>query len=198
MQYICQHMGASERTYTLAELKTIWQSGMVRCELCPLYARCKRLFMTNIDWSTVKHFNAGENWGDVNQVHPQLVYALDLMRSMSHHAIHLSPVEGAAYATSGHAPNSYHYKGMAADVFSETDPVKFAWVVLRTPAIRGIGLYPYWSGGHLQIYGGWHLDIRPAQYRAVWWQDRDGVYRNIDAITQLGYVLRLMQDEDMQ
>lgn len=110
------------------------------------------IYMTNDDWKKVKYFGPNENWGDWSKIHKVLIFALDELRKNIGKPIHINN----AYSISGHSSNSYHYKGMAADIHIKNMSVidQFIWAS-RFDVFNGIGVYPNWNNPGL------HLDIRP-------------------------------------
>lgn len=81
------------------------------------------------------------------------------------------------YATTGHAPGSYHYKGMAVDgrfVSRKGWPVSLAETIaiaMRAP-FGGIGIYTWSKNGTFL-----HFDDRPIHdRRSVWVCEKPGQY----------------------
>ena len=66
------------------------------------------------------------------------------------------------YATSGHADDSYHYKGEAIDFWSPADPRR-VWREINRFGFGGAGTY-YW-GYHKPFY---HVDDRPSHLYQRW------------------------------
>lgn len=141
--------------------------------------------MNHINWNEIKHFTPSENWGNLSLVDPQLIPALDDYRVDLGKPVHLSPVEGAVVAISGHSNQSYHYPvvdagkiirpGQAADIFPACD-LAYAWMTALRHPFGGIGVYPYWKYSEKEITGGLHLDLRRNRKRALWWRDEQGDY----------------------
>lgn len=79
-----------------------------------------------------------------------------------------------AYATSGHAPNSYHYQGRALDFHFKYKNIPLRRVVVAaiTSGLYGIGFYPWWS----PYPGGFHLDNRSASKFNIWNKTESGIY----------------------
>ena len=51
---------------------------------------------------------------------------------------------------------------------------------LRFNEFGGVGFYPYWK------YPGIHVDTRPMEnYRALWWRDKNGIYRAGDDLNDI-------------
>ena len=138
-----------------------------------------------------RYFSLQENWGDPDKVHDSLIFALDLFRRHLGRRVHLSPVEGAVYAESGHHSDmSWHYiipgrndYAMAADVFPEGNIIEAWLIALTIPHFVGIGLYPFWKWESKGLKGGLHLDIRylgSYDNKALWWCDLYKVYKSLD------------------
>ena len=84
------------------------------------------------------------------------------------------------YAYSGHAPNSWHYKGKAFDIVirdARTErplPVMKQFIIAMHYSWGGVGFYPYWNDP------GIHVDTRPIgvfEKRATWWRNEKGEYK---------------------
>jgi len=120
------------------------------------------VLMTKEDWKDIKHFSPNENWGDWTKIAKELIFALDALRDYMGIPIYIN----CGYATSGHSPNSYHYKGMAVDVHCSLSALDFFLKAERFNKFNGIGIYPDW------YKPGLHLDIRPKEnnfdYDARW------------------------------
>jgi hypothetical protein len=125
------------------------------------------------------HFKPTENWGDIEKVSFDLVVTLDKFRELLGHPVYISPAEGAVYAPgTGHAKNSVHYLGLAADIFPKSSLLQAFIIANQIPEIGGIGVYPYWKWEAKKLYGGLHLDIRKYdKRRSLWWRDKKGNYR---------------------
>jgi hypothetical protein len=100
------------------------------------------------DWESIKHFHAGENWGDWTKMDFRFLRTLDTLRHLVDTPFELT---SAAYATSGHAsPSSWHSKGRAAD-FRCPRPSLFDAYDLLIETIKdmgiecGFGIYPDWA-----------------------------------------------------
>lgn len=77
------------------------------------------------------------------------------------------------YATSGHSPNSYHYRGRAVDFhFRQSNPVFIRRLVVAAVrcGLYGIGIYPYW------VTPGFHLDDRHPNKFQMWKRNKNGIY----------------------
>ena len=62
-------------------------------------------------WDNLKHFKRTEAWGNPDRMDANFLILLDYFREM----VGVSFVVTAGWANSGHAENSYHYKGRAVD-----------------------------------------------------------------------------------
>ncbi len=120
----------------------------------------KDWFKKNINYFTWQEFGA----------HPEktakpLLLALDRLRDKAACPI----IIHCAYDTSGHSPNSYHYKGSAADLHFKGNltPLEQYCFISMVPGLNGVGWYPGWNNP------GWHVDLRPKPLR---WVRENGVY----------------------
>lgn len=124
------------------------------------------------------YFTLGENWGDIDKVDHKLVELLIDLRSF----INKPLVIHVVYEKSGHATNSMHYKGKAADFHFKGIPFREAielveeWLTFgfkfsdessieKISDYVGLGLYPFWNSP------GFHLDTRGK--RARWSFDKN-------------------------
>jgi len=108
--------------------------------------------MTLEDWNKIKHFSPNENWGDWTRMYLSLFMALDKLRNLCGKPVYVN----CGYATSGHSPRSYHYKGMAADIHIKNMNVLDQFLFAeKIDEFNGIGIYPDWHNPGL------HVDIRP-------------------------------------
>lgn len=130
--------------------------------------------MTGIDWHNVKNFRRKEfitrDDPDASRTAPALIAIIDSIRTQAGVPI----VIHAAYAKSGHAPASWHYKGLALDFHFACTPDVLPLVDQLTliedyAAINGIGCYQHWA------HPGWHIDLRP-EPRLYWFGNADGTY----------------------
>ena len=134
-----------------------------------------------MNWKDFKYFTEDEfrSPGYDGEVNMSLGFMLKLeaMRSQlgSSFVIH----KNGGFAVAGHADNSLHYVGLAADLhicrptaFEPRDVVEQALLAWKW-SFLSIGIYPFWK------QPGLHLDDRTAvgQEKVVWFQDRDGKYR---------------------
>ena len=80
-----------------------------------------------------------------------------------------------AYATEGHAIESYHYLGRACDFHFKYNPVPIRRVLMAAikSGLHGIGFYPYWNNV------GFHLDNRPPNSFNMWVRNEKGIYTYI-------------------
>ena len=141
--------------------------------------------MDNVNWSSITYFSKNENWGDISKVSLNLILKLNRMRHKIKCPIYISPVKGAVYATTGHAPKSYHYKGKAADIFPSCDLFD-AFIAAIQVGFTGIGLYPYWGMYEpIIILGGLHVDIRPGPLK-TWVRMKDNSYVRVEYAVRTG------------
>ena len=125
----------------------------------------------NTNWNEIKHFRREEFKKDPDKISPQLVKLMDGIREVSGFPI----VIHVAWDDSGHAPNSYHYKGLAVDFHWVASLDRFPYLeqfllLSQFREIGGIGFYPHWN------HPGWHIDLRPSTYRMLWFRDAKGKY----------------------
>lgn len=131
-----------------------------------LFGKDHRFQRFMIDWSQIKYFTPKERWGNPSMMNEKFVKKLDAFRAFVNHPIFIT--EG--YAINGHSPNSYHYKGMAADCKFINKDLKFhVWAALHSP-FGGVGIYTW--GPFL------HLDDRPhlPGKRTIWISHRPQIY----------------------
>jgi uncharacterized protein YcbK (DUF882 family) len=116
-------------------------------------------------------FKPTERWGDISKVKWYHVYHLYQIRK----AMGLPMVIHCCYADSGHAPNSYHYQGLATD-FHFITKMDFSQLVkevmltldnLKLSDFCGLGIYPQWNNP------GFHFDSRG---ESVIWTKWDNQY----------------------
>jgi len=119
------------------------------------------------DWTAIKHFKPADFGYDtiLQGLEWRVVVLLDaIQRAMP------APVRVlTTYTTFGHAANSYHYQGLAAD-FQLTSPVQpfEQFVVLSSfREIGGLGWYPEWNTP------GWHIDLRENSRQVRWVRSAD-------------------------
>ena len=136
-------------------------------------------------WDLIQWFKPTDHWGPLDKVSGRLVAVLDHFRWTVGVPLLLTPVgEGAAYASRGHAPHSWHYivpgrneYARAVDVFPAYDFWRVAKAALAYPRWRGVGIYPHAHYG--KIKGMLHLDIRTTDW-ICWWRTKKGEYRYFD------------------
>jgi len=133
----------------------------------------KNPFMTDKDWENNWHpnFTRQENWGDPNKIYRELVIRLQTTRSMSGKPTRIN----CAFATTGHARNSKHYLGQAADIVIMGLPLSLQFFYAIRAGFRGIGVYPYWNTPGL------HVDVRPLDDGHpidMWFRDKNGLYES--------------------
>jgi len=122
-------------------------------------------------------------------VTPVLLRALDEFRYELGARIIFSPLRGSLYARSGHAKDSYHYKGMAADLmFPDTPLLEAFFAATRFMDFGGIGVYPYWAPDP-----GLHVDVRPARMRAYWWRDQEGRYIWLHQAKEIRHLFTILE-----
>ena len=83
------------------------------------------------------------------------------------------------FAATGHANNSFHYRGRAVDGHFEKNGKRLSAVAqlilaLQSP-FHGIGIYTWSENGAFL-----HLDNRSTFERHIWICETKGVYRNLD------------------
>ena len=121
-----------------------------------------------IDWKQIKHFKK-EEFGDGDKMHIRLVNRLDSFADELKHPV----IVTSGYAMGGHVSNSYHYKGMAADIIVPAVPLLDLYLFADKFGWNGLGIYPFWKYKGIRT-GGLHLDIRDVP--ASWWRDEEGRY----------------------
>jgi len=129
-----------------------------------------------MSWNKFRHFRRSEAWGDPDRMNIGFVYELDQFRD----AVRKRFVVTRGFATTGHATDSYHYKGRAVDGrFVDEDGVSLSLaehiaICMQAP-FNGIGIYTYSPNGTFV-----HFDNRLSQFRRVIWVcNEPGVYRPI-------------------
>ena len=76
----------------------------------------------------------------------------------------------AGYCKTGHAKNSFHYKGRALDFWTKLSPRKVMRVVDRFGLFGGVGHYLWWS------HRGFHVDDRGNGRYQRWLSPKKGKY----------------------
>jgi hypothetical protein len=120
--------------------------------------------VTALVFPVLKNFNFGE-FGDYTQALDVLMLTgLQTIRTV----VGKPFIIHEAFATKGHSPNSYHYKGQAVDghfkgAVKEKDLMEVYSKIDWWPG--GIGIYPYWNTP------GFHIDIGE---KRRWWRNEDG------------------------
>tara|TARA_Y100000310_G_C20635866_1_gene791119 strand:- start:358 stop:777 length:420 start_codon:yes stop_codon:yes gene_type:complete len=130
--------------------------------------------MTPKRWSVIKYFSVAEAWGDPHKMDIDLILALDKLREAADKPI----IIHGGYAESGHSENSYHYRGMAADLHIEGYSLLDQFLLAeRQGVFGGIGVYPFpeWNNPGL------HLDVRKSYQKPVRWARIDGKYVGLTA-----------------
>ncbi len=137
--------------------------------------------MAGLNWITdVRHYALADWPHDPRLVDPGLVLDMDVICSEAgvKFCVH------EAYATSGHADDSYHYRGLAVDGHFApglTPAQQFRLLYLR--GFGGVGWYPGWNNP------GWHVDKRPGA-RVFWFREGDRyVYGLSPLLARLGVTL---------
>lgn len=132
-----------------------------------------------------EYFNLDENWGDIENVDPDSILALDNFREYCGVKFHISPVKGAVFATSGHSEKSWHKiipgrnkTSRAFDFFPEGDPLQVFISAVCSKDWGGVGYYPFYSYARKDgiLQGAVHVDTRPYTLKMVWWVDISGKY----------------------
>lgn len=125
--------------------------------------------MAEESWSAIEFFTPEENWGDWKQVNERLIFALDKARAVLGKSIVLN----CAFENTGHNPQGYHPRGMAADIHVPGMHVVDQYLFFsKFPDFGGIGIYPFW------IRPGLHVDIGQPGRR--WARNKSGVYVALD------------------
>ena len=132
-------------------------------------------FMRDSDWLKLKYLKKEMAWGDSTKVQLELVLLLESICTYIGKAARIN----CAYAEDGHATNSQHYLGNAADLvlpgFSLVDQMIIA---LKFDGVHGLGLYPFWNTPGL------HIDIRGLANKyspdAQWIRSDKGVYEALN------------------
>lgn len=129
----------------------------------------------SINWAKLKYFTPDEDWGDVEKMDENFVTMLDQWRGFCGFPFHLTT---PAYATSGHAENSFHYKGRAADgrfIEPRTKmPLTLKQHILFAilSPFNGVGIYTWSKNGPFL-----HVDNRvTAGRRQIWVCEKAGQY----------------------
>lgn len=124
--------------------------------------------------------------GGIENMDPSFMKFLDNFRHQLGHPIHIH----AGYATSGHSPNSQHYKGLAVDCSCPSLTLRdFYNAACNFQYYRrgfgAIGVYPYWNRQGL------HLDFRKIGIK--WIRDSRGKYVYDFSLSELESYLRVRQ-----
>jgi len=126
----------------------------------------------------LKYFKASEFPKDPSRVADALLHKLDAVRDLAGLPIHIH----VAWDNDGHSPNSYHYRGMAADLhFASGLDHSRELEILETVGFGGIGFYPEW-----RPRPGFHVDIRAGNL--VRWTRIKGIYRYMTPVELAGEV----------
>lgn len=141
--------------------------------------------MTPDQWKRIHYFSPQEKFGDPLKMDYSFMLKLDYWRS---HYLEddekVQILEG--WNTTGHAKNSYHYKGMAVDCrIIKADLMRHLFVMLHSP-FGGCGLYTWGAGGPFL-----HFDDRPQlAKKTLWVSFKQGEYLPFTELT-LNRVLEL-------
>ncbi len=136
--------------------------------------------MKATDFKHIPNFSAGEAWGDIAKVQwYHVIHLAQIRERLREYGCDWQMIIHGSYATSGHAPQSFHYKGLATDFrfhFKSRQPkysLQFQYdtlqdilSVLNLSHFCGLGAYPDWQ------LPGFHLDSRG--WRARWIRVRGG------------------------
>jgi len=105
--------------------------------------------MTEDQWAGMYSFFTPRECGDeMNYVFMQKILLLRLVIDVS-----MNIIDG--FATSGHADDSYHYRGRALDFWCKLSPRKVMRQIDRLGLFSALGIY--WWGYHKPFY---HIDDR--------------------------------------
>ena len=128
-------------------------------------------------WEHIEGFSQNEKWGKPGSVNGLLLFLLTIVRKEFRKFFDpaASFVIHNAYDTSGHATDSQHYKGNAADFHIDTsisykDQIAILLDIFKDLQVEdrvGFGIYPQWNNK------GFHLDVRGTRAR---WGQIDGKY----------------------
>lgn len=115
-------------------------------------------------WDKLRYFTKEEFKKDPNRVSKKLVLLMDDIRhQMAKISKNSRCIIHEAWASTGHAPKSYHYTGLAIDCHFTGLDILTQWGILSScKEIGGLGYYPDWNNP------GWHIDLRPTLYRLTW------------------------------
>lgn len=120
------------------------------------------------DWKNVKNFRKPE-WAQFpDKVSKELVFTMDAVRDLAGCKVFILECG----ASEGHADYSYHYISLAVDFVFEKDMLSALeqFIILSSfPQFGAIGYYPF-SGPY------WHVDLRNAKLRVLWYRDEDKNY----------------------
>lgn len=138
-----------------------------------------------VEWEHIKHFSPKENWGDPDKMDPELLNKLDLFRE----EIGKKCKVLSGFATSGHAPKSYHYLGKAVDCrFMDENGIPLSlWdhflIAMKAP-FNGVGIYSHSNWGPFL-----HFDVRESSERKIWVCEKEGQYRPLSPL----YMKRMLE-----
>lgn len=121
-------------------------------------------------WNQIPNFALSEFQQDPDRVPKEIVFPMQQLRDLSASKIFILE----CYAESGHADYSYHYIALAVDFYFEPGkytPLEQYFFISMIPDFGGIGFYPNSDGTC-----SWHVDIRNASPKVVWFGNEDGNY----------------------
>ncbi len=125
-------------------------------------------------WDYVRYIKKEGAWGDYTKMHPSFLLALDFIQGDLGKEYDF--VLHCGWEGSGHAPNSFHYKGMAIDfhVFGCDALVALPKILKSVNKLKkpfAIGYYPWWA------HKGFHFDMGGRIRSAYWVSPCKEVYK---------------------
>lgn len=144
--------------------------------------------MKKEDWKKLKCFTQKEKWGSPDKMDLDFLLALDNYRQSLDCGFSIT--EG--YATEGHSPNSYHYKGLAVDgrFTRNNKPLSLKetiFLALNSP-FMGVGIYSYSWAPFV------HFDFREAKNRVLWVSSKKDVY-DFDKVVILEFIKKAFRED---
>lgn len=128
-------------------------------------------------WDNLKHFKRTEAWGNPDKMDPNFLILLDYFREV----VGVPFIITSGWASSGHAENSFHYKGRAVDgrfVDKEGKALSLSdqFVLAMRSPFTGIGIYTWSARGTFL-----HFDNRSVLgERKIWTCEEKGRYANLN------------------
>ena len=126
-------------------------------------------------WAGIRYFSPDskiDNWGDTHQISGDLLLELDRLRQFI--GVPIIITSAFRSASNGNEGGSQHNIGLAADIIAPS--FKGSLLDLYFAAsrfeFRGIGVYRDWEHAGKKV-GGLHVDVRPADHRALWFCYKD-------------------------